>query len=105
MTFAVIQTGGKQYRVSAGNLLTIEKIKGDHKEGDTITFDEVLLIDDGKETKVGDPYIKGAKVTGVLEDIGRHKKIEVTRFRSKSRHFRRYGHRQPFFKVKIATVS
>ena len=55
MKFAVIETGGKQYKVSEGDALTIEKLPGEHKEGDTIIFDKVLLVDDGKTTKVGDP--------------------------------------------------
>src|SRR6185369_573633 len=60
--FAVIQTGGKQYKVSSGSLVSIEKIEGEHKKGDKLSFDKVLLVDDGKDATIGTPYIKGAKV-------------------------------------------
>lgn len=105
MSFAVIQTGGKQYRVSEGDSLKIEKLSGDHKEGDKIIFDKVLLFDDGKETKVGTPYIDGAKVEASFIETGRDKKITVIRFRSKSRYFKKKGHRQPYTQVKIAKVK
>jgi large subunit ribosomal protein L21 len=104
--FAVIFTGGKQYVVSVGDTLTIEKLEGEHKEGDKITFDKVLLVDNGKDTTtVGTPYIKGAKVTGVFQEAGRTKKLHVIRFKSKSRYFKKYGHRQPFNKVKIEALK
>jgi len=105
MSFAVIQTGGKQYRVSEGDSLKIEKLPGDHKEGDKIVFDKVLLIDDGKETKIGTPYIGGAKIEATFSGEGRNKKITVIRFKSKSRYFKKRGHRQPFAKVKISKVK
>ena len=60
MEFAVIKTGGKQYKVSVGDVVSIEKIKGTHKEGDSVVFDKVLLVDNGKDTTLGDPNIKGA---------------------------------------------
>jgi large subunit ribosomal protein L21 len=107
MSFAVIKTGGKQYKVSKGDSIKVEKIKAkkELKEGDKISFDEVLLTDSGKTTKVGTPLIKGAKVEGTIEKIGRAKKISVIRFKSKSRHFKRKGHRQPFFQIKIEKIS
>lgn len=104
MAFAVIQTGGKQYKVSEGDLIAIEKLPGEHKEGDKITFDTVLLKDDGKETTVGTPHIEGAKVEAKFVEEGRAKKISVIRFRSKSRYFKNKGHRQPFAKVEILKV-
>lgn len=104
--FAVIQTGGKQYKVSEGDIVKIEKLSGTHKEGDSITFDKVLLVDNGKDmTTVGTPYIKGAKVTGILTEIGRNKKVVVIKYKQKSRYFKQRGHRQPFFKVKIDAVK
>lgn len=103
--FAVIETGGKQYVVKEGEHMKIEKITGEFKEGDKITFDKVLLVDNGKDTTVGTPYIKGAKVSATLEEIGRHKKINVIKFKSKSRYFKKRGHRQPYFKVVIDTVK
>ncbi len=104
MTFAIIETGGKQYKISEGNSIKIEKLSGDNKEGDKIVFEKVLLVDDGKSTKIGTPYIDGAKVEAVFEEDGRNKKVRVIRFRAKSRHFTKKGHRQPFTKVKISKV-
>ncbi len=103
--FAIVETGGKQYKISEEDVLSIEKIAGDHKEGDKITFDKVLLIDDGKETKIGTPYIEGAKIEAVFESEGKGKKVMVIRFRPKSRYFKKKGHRQPFTKVKIAAIK
>lgn len=104
MEFAVIKTGGKQYKVSVGESLNIEKIIGEYKEGDKITFDKVLLVDNGKDTTIGTPYIDGAKVEAVLEKIGRAKKVLVIKYKQKSRYYKKNGHRQPFFKVKIAAI-
>ncbi|HBA46044.1 50S ribosomal protein L21 [Candidatus Nomurabacteria bacterium RIFCSPLOWO2_02_40_28] len=103
--FAVIQTGGKQYKVSKGGFLSIEKITGEYKKGDKLSFDKVLLVDDGKDTTIGTPYIKGAKVEGELVEIGRARKILVVKYKQKSRYLRRNGHRQPFFKVKIISIK
>ncbi len=103
--FAIIHTGGKQYKVSAGDTVNIEKLPGTYKEGDKITFDKVMLVDDGQDTTIGDPYIKGAQVVGELEKIDRAKKISVIRFKAKSRYFKNKGHRQPFFKVKIKALK
>ena len=105
MEFAVIQTGGKQYKVSKGGLLSIEKIEGKHKKGDKISFDKVLLVDDGKDTTIGTPYIKGAKVDAEIVEIGRSRKIMVIKYKQKSRYLRRNGHRQPFFRVKITSIK
>ena len=105
MNFAVIETGGKQYKVSEGDVVTIEKLPGEPKEGSKITFDKVLLTDDGKDTTVGTPYIKGAKVTGIFQEEGRNKKIDVIRFKSKSRYFKKKGHKQPHMKIKIDSLK
>ncbi|HTE48609.1 MAG TPA: 50S ribosomal protein L21 [Candidatus Paceibacterota bacterium] len=103
--FAVIQTGGKQYKVSSGSLITIEKLIGEYKKGDKISFDKVLLVDDGKDITIGTPYIEGAKVNAEIVDIGRAGKILVVKYKQKSRYLRRSGHRQPFFKVKITSIK
>ena len=103
-TIAVIETGGKQYVVSDNSRVDIELLK-DCKEGDTISFDKVLLVDDGAKTRVGFPYIANTKVAGIVETIGRHKKISVIRFRAKSNHQRHYGHRQSFCRVRITEVA
>ena len=99
---AIIETGGKQYLVQEGAVLAVEKLEGG-KDGKT-AFEKVLLIDDGAETKVGTPYIHGAKVSAEIVGEGREKKINVIRYRPKSRHFVKRGHRQPFTKVKITTL-
>jgi len=103
--FAVIQTGGKQYQVRAGETLKIEKMTGDYKAGDKIVFDQVLLVDNGTDTTIGTPFIDGAKVEAVLEEEGRHKKIEVVKYKQKSRYFKRNGHRQPYFQVRIESIK
>ena len=103
--FAVIQTGGKQYKVSKGSLVSIEKIKGEYQRGDKFSFDKVLLVDDGKNTTIGTPYIKGAKVDAEIVEIGRARKILVVKYKQKSRYLRRNGHRQPFFRVKITSIK
>ena len=104
MEFAVIQTGGKQYKVSVGDTIKIEKLVGEHKEGDKITFDKVLLVDNGKDTTIGTPFITGAKVEAELVEIGQTKKIIVVKYKPKSRYLVRQGHRQHFFKIKILGI-
>jgi large subunit ribosomal protein L21 len=107
--FAVIATGGKQYKVSVGDSLKIEKIKakdnGSFKVGDKIVFDKVLLVDNGKDATIGTPYISKASVEATLEEIGKNATVEVVKYKPKSRYFKRNGHRQPYFKVKIAAIK
>ena len=105
MEFAVIKTGGKQYKVAAGDTLSIEKMKGEYAKGDKLSFDKVLLVDNGKETTIGTPYITGAKVAAEIIEIGRARKVMVVKYKQKSRYLRRNGHRQPFFKVKITSIK
>ncbi|MFC1623589.1 50S ribosomal protein L21 [Patescibacteria group bacterium] len=102
--FAVIETGGKQYKVSEGDTIKIEKLSSENKIGDKITFDKVLLIDDGKETKIGSPYIDGMKISAVFEEEGRGKKIHIIKFKSKSNYSKKIGHRQPYNKVRIEKI-
>lgn len=104
MNFAVIKTGGKQYKVASGDTIIIEKIKGEYKAGDKLTFDQVLLTQDGDTTAIGAPMIAGAKVEGEIASIGRNKKITVIKYKQKSRYFKKNGHKQPHFKVKITKV-
>lgn len=101
MDFSVIKTGGKQYVVASGDTVKIEKLEGDLKVGDKVTFDEVLLSDNGTATKVGTPSVSGAKVTGTVTEIGRAKKVTVIKYKPKVRYFKNRGHRQPFMKVVI----
>lgn len=105
MEVAVIKTGGKQYIVSKGDTLFIEKISDEMKEGDMIVFDEVLLVDNGSDTTIGAPVIKGAQVKATVVAQGKGKKIEVVKYKPKSRYYKRNGHRQPFLKVKIDSIS
>jgi large subunit ribosomal protein L21 len=105
MEYAVIQTGGKQYKVSAGETVKIEKLLGDHKEGDKVVFDKVMLVDNGSDTTIGTPFIEKAKVTGTITKIGRAAKINVIKYKQKSKYFKKNGHRQPFFEVKIEGVK
>jgi len=102
--FSVIETGGKQYKVSVGSVITIEKMEGSFKEGDKVTFDSVILTDNGSKTVLGEPTISGAKVEGEFVEGGRGKKVTVIHYKSKSRYFRKNGHRQPFNKVKITKI-
>jgi large subunit ribosomal protein L21 len=103
--FAVIKAGGKQYRVSAGDTIMIEKIKGEYKKGDSITFTEVLLVDNGIDTTIGTPLIKGASVEGEIVLIGRAPTVDVIKYKQKSRYFKKNGHRQPYFKVAIKSIK
>ncbi len=102
---AVIETGGKQYVVSEGAVVTVESLAGATEKGAKITFDKVLLTDDGSKTQVGAPYVSGAKVSAELIENGRAKKVTVLRYRPKSRYAKKKGHRQPFSKVKITALS
>ena len=105
MEFAVIFTGGKQYKVSKGDTVKIEKILGDFKVGDKVTFDKVMLVENGKDTTIGTPYIASAKVSATLSEIGRNKTVEVIKYKQKSRYFKKNGHRQPWFKVTIDSIK
>lgn len=105
-SFAVFKTGGKQYRVSVGDSVKIEKMKGDFNIGDKVDFTEVLVKDDGKETIVGAPFISGSKISAEIEDIARAKKVISMRYIQKSRSGpKKNGHRQPYFKVKILAIA
>ena len=105
MELAVIKTGGKQYVVAKGDVVTIENLPGDLKKGDSVTFSEVLMTDDGTTVNVGTPSVKGAVVKGTVAMVGRHKKIEVVKYKAKSRYLKRRGHKQPYVKVKIDAVA
>ncbi len=103
MKFAVVKTGGKQYLVSEGKSIKIEKIIGDFKVGDKVTFDEVLMTTDGESATVGTPTLS-SKVTGEIVAIDTHAKIDVIRYMPKSRWYKKNGHKQPYFEVKILSI-
>lgn len=101
--YAVIKTGGKQYRVEQGDTVTIEKLAGDR--GDTIAFDEVLLVGGDDETKIGTPVVAGASVSGTIVEQGRARKITVFKFKRRKNYKRKKGHRQYFTRVRIDAIS
>jgi large subunit ribosomal protein L21 len=101
--YAVIKTGGKQYRVREGETVKVEKLPVD--EGASVTLDDVLMIADGDKIKIGDPYIKGSKVTAEVKTQGRGKKIEVIKFRRRKHHDKRTGHRQAFTELLITGIK
>lgn len=103
-TLAIVETGGKQYVVHEGETITVESIFG-ADTGGTVTFDKVLLVDDGTTQKVGTPYLSGVTITGTVAVEGRAKKVVVIRYRQKSRYFKKNGHRQPFMKVAIEKIA
>jgi large subunit ribosomal protein L21 len=106
MEFAVIQTGGKQYRVSSGDILKIERLTDkDYKEGDRVVFDKVMLVDNGNDTTIGTPFIDKAQVTGTITKIGTLPKVTVIKYKQKSRYFKKNGHKQPYFQVKIESLK
>jgi len=105
MEFAIIETGGKQYKVSKGDTIQIEKLPGEPKEGDKVTFDKVLLVDNGSETTICTPFIESAKVEATITEVGRAPKVTVIKYKQKSRYFKKNGHRQPFVKVKIDSLK
>ena len=105
MEFAVIKTGGKQYKVSKGDSIKIEKLSDTAKVGDKISFEEVLLVDNGKDTTIGMPMIDGASVSAEVTKIGRADKVMVVKYLQKSRYHKKNGHRQPFVEVKISAIK
>ena len=101
--FAVIETGGKQYKVNEGDIIFIEKL--DVNEGDTVTFDRVKAVSMGDDFKVGAPTVEGATVTANVVANGKGKKIYVMKYKSKKNEKKKIGHRQPFTKVQIVKIE
>ena len=101
--YAIIKTGGKQYKVAEGDEVIVEKLEV--AEGDSVTFDEVLAIVDGENVKIGTPKVEGAKVSGKVVKNGKGPKIRIFKFKHKTNYRRRAGHRQPFTKVKIEKIE
>ena len=97
--FAIIETGGKQYRVQENDFVFVEKVEAN--VGDTVVFDKVLMLNE----KVGNPYVEGAKVNAKVEAQGRAKKIIVFKYKSKKNYHKKQGHRQPFTKVQITSIE
>jgi large subunit ribosomal protein L21 len=101
--YAVVATGGKQYKVQEGEVLRVEKLTGDI--GSQVAFDQVLMLSDGEDVKIGQPVLEGVLVKGHIVDQGKHKKIIVFKYKRRKRYRRKQGHRQLFTAVKIDAIE
>jgi large subunit ribosomal protein L21 len=101
--YAIVQTGGKQYRVQEGDILYIEKLNAE--EGTDVNFDQVLLVEKDGQVTVGSPFVAGATVTATVVQHGKGKKIIVFKYKPKKNYRRKQGHRQPFTKVQITKIN
>ncbi len=101
--FAVIETGGKQYRVSEGDVINVEKIS--QSENASVEFNKVLLVDSGEDIKVGTPLVEDAKVTGTVLEHGKDKKVTIFKYKPKNNYRRKKGHRQPYTQVRIDKIE
>jgi len=101
--YAVFKTGGKQYRAATGDVLKVEKIEAE--KGATVELDQVLMVGEGADVKVGAPYLKGGKVTATVVDHGRHKKIKVIKFKRRKNYRKQMGHRQYFTQIEITGID
>ena len=101
--YAIFTTGGKQYRVSQGDTLDIEKL--DAEEGASVDFENVLMVSNDDAVQIGAPYVAGGKVTATVTNQGRGKKVEIIKFRRRKHHQKRTGHRQYLTKVEITAIS
>jgi len=100
---AIIVTGGKQYKVSEGDVIYIEKL--DNEAGDTVKFEQVLAIIDGEKATFGAPVVEGASVEAKIVKNGKGKKVRVYKYKAKKGYHKRQGHRQPYTKVEIGKIS
>lgn len=103
MVYAVIAAGGRQYKVSPGDVIRVEKLGGE--EGKAVVFDKVLLVNNDGNLDIGAPYLENSAVAGKVVRHGRGDKIRVIRFKRRKRHLRRLGHRQPFTAVEITGIN
>ena len=101
--YAIIESCGKQYKVSEGDIIFFEKL--DAEEGKKVTFDNIVLVSDDKKIEVGAPYVKGVKVEGKVVAHGKGKKILVYKYKAKKNYRRTQGHRQPYTKVEITKIK
>ena len=101
--YAIIATGGKQYKVSEGDVIRVEKLGVN--AGDTVTFDQVLFVNDGNNAKVGEPTVAGATVTASVVSEGKSKKVIVYKYKRKTGYHKKNGHRQLFTQVKIEKIN
>ena len=101
--YAILVTGGKQYKVSEGDVIYVEKLGVE--DGATVTFDQVLAVGEGADLKVGAPYVEGATVVGTAEKTGKQKKINIFKMKPKKGYRKRQGHRQPYTKVTVKAIN
>lgn len=101
--YAVVQTGGKQYRVSEGDTIKVEKLGAD--EGASVELDKVLMVADGEDVKVGTPYVEGSMVTATVKSHGRGKKVKIIKFRRRKHHMKRQGHRQWYTELQVTGIK
>jgi len=101
--YAVIKTGGKQYRVAKGDKLKVEKLPVE--AGSSVDIDDVLMIGDGDKVTIGAPLVDGGKVTATVVSHGRHDKIEIVKFKRRKHHQKRTGHRQDYTEIEITNIS
>jgi large subunit ribosomal protein L21 len=101
--YAVIVTGGKQYRVSEGSLVKVEKL--DAEAGAQVEFDQVLLIANGDKVNLGAPHVAGAKVTGTVQSHGRSDKVSIVKFRRRKHYLRQGTHRQSYTEIKVTSIA
>ncbi|MEJ2509727.1 MAG: 50S ribosomal protein L21 [Gammaproteobacteria bacterium] len=101
--YAVIETGGKQYKVAEGERLRVEKLKA--AEGDKVELDKVLLVANGEDIKVGTPYVAGGKVSATVKAHGRGEKIKIVKFRRRKHHKKTQGHRQAYTELEITGIK
>jgi large subunit ribosomal protein L21 len=101
--YAVIKTGGKQYRVTQGETLRVETLEA--SEGDAVEFDHVLMVGEGDDVRIGMPLVAGGKVTATVKAHGRAKKVEIIKFRRRKHHMKKMGHRQNYTEVEITGIK
>ena len=101
--YAVIKSGGKQYRVAEGDTIKVEMLTAD--EGASVEIDKVLMIGNGDDIKIGAPYVDGGKVTATVKSHGRGKKVKIIKFRRRKHHMKRQGHRQAYTDLTITGIS
>ena len=101
--YAVIETGGKQYRVSEGDVITVEKLNVE--DGANVELDKVLILGEGNDIKVGSPYIDGAKIMGRVVESGKAKKVVIYKYKSKKDYRKKQGHRQPYTMIEILSLD
>ena len=101
--YAVISTGGKQYKLAQGDVCRIEKL--DAEEGDSVEIDKVLMIADGDNINIGTPFVDGGKITATVKSHGRAKKVEIMKFRRRKHHQKRTGHRQYYTEIEVTGIS